>query len=175
MQAVHRKNLLSLLANYRKQHSSEAFAIDQYIAFVQTNANCFERSLLSGHVTGSAWLVNLDRKQVLLTHHKKLNCWLQLGGHADGDSDILAVALREAEEESGLVDIELASRGIFDIDIHVIPAGKNEPEHLHYDLRFAFRATGNQEYVLSEESNHESPCKPLARLAKQKKISSPIR
>ena len=151
---MHRQTLLTLLADYRQQHALEAAVADELTEFVQANTDCFERSLLCGHVTGSAWLVNEDDTSVLLTHHKKLDRWLQLGGHADGDSNILNVALREAEEESGLQDIELARPGIFDIDIHPIPARKSEPEHFHYDVRFAFRATGDQRFVVSDESNH---------------------
>src|SRR5215510_11521790 len=90
--------------------------------FVAANPNCFERSLQIGHVTGSAWIVDLDRTHALLTHHRKLNKWLQLGGHADGDPDILRVALREAREESNLDAIRPVSENIFDVDIHVIPA-----------------------------------------------------
>ena len=161
---MHRQALLQLLADYRQQHALEAVATDELTAFVQANSDCFERSLLCGHVTGSAWLVSEDNACVLLTHHKKLNRWLQLGGHADGDSDILSVALREAEEESGLSDIELACPGIFDIDIHAIPARKNEPEHFHYDVRFAFRAAGDQSFVVSDESNHLAWV-PVIRLA----------
>lgn len=151
---MHRQTLLTLLADYRQQHALETAVADELAAFVQANTDCFERSLLCGHVTGSAWLVSEDDKSVLLTHHKKLDRWLQLGGHADGDSDIVKVALREAEEESGLGNIELARPGIFDIDIHPIPARQSEPEHFHYDVRFAFRATGDQRFVVSDESNH---------------------
>lgn len=151
---MHRQSLLRLLADYRRQRALEVAATDELTEFVQANKDCFERSMPCGHVTGSAWLVSEDGTSVLLTHHKKLDRWLQLGGHADGDSDMLNVALREAEEESGLSDIELARPGIFDIDIHSIPARKSEPEHFHYDVRFAFRAAGDQRFVVSGESNH---------------------
>lgn len=151
---MHRQTLLTLLADYRQQHALETAVADELTEFVLANTDCFERRLLCGHVTGSAWLVSEDNASVLLTHHKKLDRWLQLGGHADGDSNILNVALREAEEESGIKDIELARPGIFDIDIHPIPARKSEPEHFHYDVRFAFRATGDQRFVVSDESNH---------------------
>ncbi len=150
---MHRTELLALLADYRQRHPEEAVVVDTFDSFVRANEACFERSLAVGHVTGSAWLVSENGQSVLLTHHRKLNRWLQLGGHADGDPDITAVALREAQEESGLSDITAVTPAVFDLDIHVIPARGPEPEHLHYDVRFAFVATGDQSFVVSDESN----------------------
>lgn len=132
----------------------------RFIEFVKTEAECFERSLATGHITGSAWVVNADGSEVLLTHHRKLDRWLQLGGHADGESDVLAVAVKEAEEESGLEDFEQVGGGIFDIDIHPIPARKGEPEHLHYDVRYVLRVNGCTEYIVSDESHDLRWVKP---------------
>jgi 8-oxo-dGTP pyrophosphatase MutT (NUDIX family) len=111
----------------------------------------FERARLAGHFTGSAWVVSADGQRVLLMHHRKLDRWLQLGGHADGDVHLPRVALREAEEESGLVDLAV-DPAILDLDRHAIPARGSEPEHWHYDVRFVVRATGSEEFVLNEES-----------------------
>ena len=96
----------------------------------------------------------IDRaaERVLLTHHKKLGKWLQPGGHADGDADVVRVAQREAEEESGLGAIDLVSGDLLDIDIHLIPARGDEPEHYHYDCRFLFRSGGSDEFIVSDES-----------------------
>ena len=109
------------------------------------------RSHPVGHFTGSAWLVSADGERVLLTHHRKLDRWLQLGGHADGDRDLANVALREAEEESGLIDL-VVEPDIFDLDRHRIPARGDEPEHWHYDVRYVVRATGSEQFAISEES-----------------------
>jgi len=121
--------------------------------FVKAEPACFDRATPAGHITGSAWIVGPDDRSVLLTHHRKLDCWLQLGGHADGDSDVLAVAHKEAQEESGMADFEQVSSGIFDLDIHPIPARKNEPEHWHYDVRYLLRPIGSTDYTVSEESH----------------------
>ncbi len=117
------------------------------IAFVEANPTCFDRSLLEGHITGSAWILSeppadlpLSEPQVLLIHHRKLDRWFQPGGHADGDPDVAAVARREAAEETGLPNVRLVSPAIFDVDIHPIPAKGEVPEHLHYDIRFLFTA-----------------------------------
>ncbi len=107
----------------------------------------------SGHLTGSAWLVDAAGERVLLTHHRKLNRWLQLGGHADGDHDLLRVALREAEEESGIDGIKPLSEQIFDLDVHLIPTRANEPEHFHYDVRFLLQCPEGQSPVVSDESH----------------------
>ncbi|MCX6956055.1 MAG: NUDIX domain-containing protein, partial [Verrucomicrobia bacterium] len=96
----------------------EAEMTVETIRFVEAHEDCLLRSCMPGHLTGSAWIVSPDRTRTLLTHHHKLDKWLQLGGHADGDGDLLAVALREAREESGLVNVRAASTEIFDLDRH---------------------------------------------------------
>ncbi|WP_250625750.1 NUDIX hydrolase [Pinirhizobacter soli] len=126
---------------------------EQGHAFVQlaSEPNAFERTRSDAHFTGSAWLVSGDGQRVLLTHHRKLDRWLQLGGHADGDSDLAQVALREAEEESGLTDLAIEG-GVFDIDRHLIPARGEEPAHWHYDVRYVVRARGSEQFAVSSES-----------------------
>ena len=150
---MHRNQLLTLLSAYAENHPSEKVCTDQIKAFIGQYDSCFNRELSVGHVTGSSWIVNYPGTHTLLTHHKKLNKWLQPGGHADGDSDILQVARREADEESGLVGLKVEDGEIFDIDVHKIPARANETQHLHYDIRFVFRAHGSEEFVVSEESH----------------------
>ncbi len=76
-------------------------------------------------------------RRVLLHHHRRLDAWLQMGGHDEGESDPRATARREGAEESGLSDLVLLSPAILDVDVHPIPAGKGEPPHLHHDVRYA--------------------------------------
>nr|WP_230473795.1 NUDIX hydrolase [Dyella choica] len=121
------------------------------LAFLQQTEHPFDREHLAGHFTGSAWLVSRDGERVLLTHHRKLQRWLQLGGHADGDSDLAAVALREAGEESGLQGLTV-EQGIFDVDRHWIPERKHEPGHWHYDVRYVVRTGESEDYAVSDES-----------------------
>lgn len=150
---MHRESLLNQLSEYARRHPEEAAVIRDFTQFVKSQSRCFERSLEIGHITGSAWVVNSTGCEVLLTHHRKLDRWLQLGGHADGESDVLAVAIKEAEEESGLGNFSVIGPGIFDIDIHRIPARKNEPEHDHYDVRYVLMVNGSLEFEVSEESH----------------------
>jgi 8-oxo-dGTP pyrophosphatase MutT (NUDIX family) len=125
--------------------------VDRFQEFIDAHSRCFERDCLPGHVTGSAWLVNGRRDRVLLTHHRKLGRWLQVGGHSDGETDLLRVAVKEAEEESGLSALPLAAH-IFDLDIHEIPARGREPTHLHYDVRFALQTMSGEVFQVSDES-----------------------
>jgi 8-oxo-dGTP pyrophosphatase MutT (NUDIX family) len=140
---MQRQHLLTLLRQHIPADADEAGMTARTIAFVETQPDCFERSLLEGHITGSAWITSPDGSRVLLIHHRKLDRWFQPGGHADGDPDVAAVALREAQEETRLPDLRLVSPAIFDVDIHPIPARGTVPEHLHYDIRFLFTANND--------------------------------
>jgi 8-oxo-dGTP pyrophosphatase MutT (NUDIX family) len=150
-QHMHREPLLSLLQQHTPADPTERAMTQATIEFVRTHPDCFDRALSSGHVTGSAWIVSPDGQQVLLIHHRKLDRWLQPGGHADGDPDVAAVALREAQEETGLTSLRLASSPIFDVDIHEIPTRKDVLAHLHYDIRFLLEADPLEPFGDSEE------------------------
>lgn len=149
---MHRDPLITLLSSYTPQDPEEQLAKIRMLDFIKTYATCFERSLLVGHITASAWLLNKDLSKVLLMHHAKLDLWVQLGGHCDGNPNPLQVAVKEAQEESGIQTIQPLSDQIFDIDIHLIPATKKEPEHYHYDVRFLLGVTSDENYVQNEES-----------------------
>jgi len=143
--------LLELLGNYRPECGLQLQLKARYAAFIEANSDCCERRLVCGHLTGSAWLVSLDGTRAVLMHHRKLNRWLQPGGHADGDADMARVALREAEEETGLTGLDVSPE-IFDLDCHEIAARGNEPAHWHYDMRFVVRAGANETLVQNAES-----------------------
>ena len=145
------KALPRLLEAYRRRYPDEPDAA-RLEGFLHRQPRCFERDCFDdGHVTGSAWVVDATRSRVLLTHHRKLDKWLQPGGHSDGDPDTLAVALREAEEESGLA-VRPVDGTVLDVDIHAFPARGADPEHLHYDVRFAFVVVGSDRFRVGPES-----------------------
>jgi 8-oxo-dGTP pyrophosphatase MutT (NUDIX family) len=152
-QLMHRFPLLTLLRQHKPTDPTEQAMTQETIAFVEANPACFERSLLSGHVTGSAWIVSPDRQKAVLIHHKKLDRWFQPGGHADGDPDIAGVAFREAEEETGLKTLQFVNSDVFDVDVHSIPARGDVPEHLHYDIRFLLEADATEPFALTDEVN----------------------
>lgn len=144
--------LRTQLADYANRHPEHAALADEFSTLLDDPENPFLRSRLAGHFTGSAWLVSADGERVLLTHHRKLDRWLQLGGHADGERDLAKVALTEAKEESGLAGLVLEDGVLFDIDKHWIPERKDVPGHWHYDARYVVRALGSEAFVVSEES-----------------------
>ena len=146
------QGLLAALSEYRQRWREEANSVDEFVVLLDDAGNPFARERLAGHFTGAAWLVSADGERVLLTHHRKLDRWLQLGGHADGDRDLARVALREAEEESGLEGLSV-DREIFDLDRHWIPERGDVPGHWHYDVRYVVHAGGNEAYVVSDESH----------------------
>ena len=149
---MHRRHLLGLLDGYRTRYPEEEMRVDRVRRFVETHADCFERTCRDGHVTGSAWILSADECHVLLVHHRKLVRWLQPGGHADGEPDPIRVALREAGEECGLAELAVLSDEPLDVDVHPIPASGHEPAHLHYDIRYLLVAAPGQELRPSEES-----------------------
>jgi 8-oxo-dGTP pyrophosphatase MutT (NUDIX family) len=147
---MHRRPLLELLARYAERHPEEEACVARVRALALSRPDCFLRSCLPGHVTGSAWILSPDHGRFLLTNHRKLDRWLQLGGHADGETRVAAVALREAEEESGqcpfaflAVPDPSGAPPPVDVDVHAIPARGDEPAHDHHDVRFVLVASGD--------------------------------
>ncbi len=147
-----REPLIALLQAYASPFPEEEQYKSRMLEFIRAHENCFERSLEQGHMTASSWLLNHDGSKSLLMHHAKLNRWLQLGGHADGNPDLIGVALKEAKEESGINNIRPLSPSIFDIDIHLIPENPKEKAHYHYDVRFLLRVETEE----TIQKNHES-------------------
>jgi len=147
------------------------------IRFVEAHADCLERSCPAGHLTGSAWVLDPNRERVVLTHHRKLDRWLQLGGHADGDAKLLEVALREAREESGLTRLRVLAEAPFDVDAHRIPARGEVPEHWHFDLRFQMEADPLEPLVVSSESRDVAwvPLVDVARLNPSESMARMVR
>jgi 8-oxo-dGTP pyrophosphatase MutT (NUDIX family) len=156
-----RQPILNLLANYTASNEAEQAMVNLTSEFIQSHPDCFERTLLFGHVTGSAWVVNETFTHVLLIHHFKLDRWLQPGGHCDGDGDGLNVAQKEAGEETGLT-VKPKSNRIFDVDIHQIPQRKDIPAHLHYDIRFLFIADMNQPLLRDQRETRDIKWVPIS-------------
>lgn len=143
--------LASNFSDYAARWPQEADTVALFQQLLSDPQDPFLRQRLGGHFTASCWLVDRSGARVLLTHHRKLGLWLQLGGHADGQRELHLAALREAEEESGLPDLTVVNE-IFDLDRHWIPEHKGVPPHWHYDVRYVVTAGGDEAYTVSEES-----------------------
>lgn len=156
---MHREPLLRLLADYKRSKPDEAPVVAKICTLVESHTDCFDRTCRPGHITGSAWVVSHDGTRHLLLHHRKLDRWLQPGGHADGDANVAQVALREAIEESGIQHLRLVQETPLDVDVHLIPAryAKDGPlieeAHEHHDIRFLVQAEGDDPIIVSDESH----------------------
>ena len=157
--------LADQFADYARRFPDEAGVAAAFAALLADAqaGDPFTRDRLAGHFTASAWLVDRTGERLLMTHHRKLGRWLQLGGHADGDRDLAAVALKEAEEESGLVDLTV-DPVMLDLDRHWIPERGEVPGHWHYDVRYVVRTRGSEAFVVGEES-HDLAWREIAGLA----------
>ncbi|MCI0492171.1 MAG: NUDIX hydrolase [Planctomycetes bacterium] len=162
---MHRRALLDMLACYRQTFPAEQEMVDCICALVTNHADCFERTCRPGHITGAAWILSADRRRALLTHHRQLDRWLQLGGHADGQWHVDEVALREAREESGLAEFDFVPIDgaivPLDIDVHQIPAQYDaagrvvEDAHEHYDVRFLLVSRSADNEIRCSDESHE--------------------
>ncbi len=159
------KSLEQLIIHYAQTYPKE-MAPNNMLKFLDEETGYFLRNNYNGHFTGSAWIISPDKSNILMTHHKKLGKWIQLGGHADGESDLLKVALREATEESGIQQFKVLSEEIFDLDIHGIPQNNSELGHLHYDVRFLIEADPTGEAVIISDESHDVTWIPLADVTK---------
>jgi 8-oxo-dGTP pyrophosphatase MutT (NUDIX family) len=138
-----RAALLAALAEHAADDDDEARDVERVAAFVRRHAEPFDRRLVEGHLTGSALVVSAAGGHVLLLRHRKLQRWLQPGGHAaPGERSGETVALREAREETGIDSLALHPRAArpLDVDVHEIPARGAEPAHAHLDLRYLLMA-----------------------------------
>ncbi len=141
------------MTDYKKLNSENKSVVEEMFFLLNEGDFSFLRAREQGHFTASAWIFDPKTHEVLLTHHKKLDRWLQLGGHADGEFDLRNVALNEASEESGIPKDQLKLIDfIFDMDIHSIPEFKGVKAHLHYDVRY-FIIPMTKEIKISDESN----------------------
>lgn len=142
-------DLRSLLERHRAPEA-EAEAVASSLRLLDTGDDSLSADhYVPGHVTASAFVVDRTRTRLLLIHHGKLRLWLQPGGHVDPGEDVPAAAIREVHEETGVVGVPIDT-GVFDVDVHPIPASDGRPRHNHYDVRFLLEAS-SEDLVDSDE------------------------
>ena len=152
-----------LIKNYIYNFPYEKAPYDM-LSFYQTERAVFSKRNKKGHFTGSGWIVSPDKRKILMTHHKIINKWLQLGGHAEGESDLLKVALRESREESGFQEFKVLNKNIFDLDIHEIPKIGSEGSHFHYDVRFLLEADPKKESIVVSGESYDVAWIPIEKV-----------
>ncbi len=143
--------LIKGLFNYKNRYINESEKIEKILTFIKTENALLGKVNTKGHLTASGWVLDKDYEYVLLTHHAKLNMWIQLGGHTEEGEDIYTSAYREVIEEAGLEKIE-GKNEIFDVDIHLIPPHKDIKGHYHYDIRYLFLADRFEKLKITNES-----------------------
>ncbi len=168
------ERLQALFREYQQRWPREAETLALFATLLGDAQNAFMRERLAGHFTGSAWVVSADGARTLLTHHRKLDRWLQPGGHADGDANLANVALKEAEEETGLRGLRVDGDAIFDVDRHWIPERGDVPGHWHHDVRYVVHAGADERYTVSEES-HDLAWRDIAAIAEDEGADESLR
>ena len=150
---IEKANLTKLVKNYPTNDSHK----ERILEFLIKNEDFWTKNNKSGQITASCWVVNKERTKALMTHHKKLNRWLQIGGHLETeDHFIVDACLRELKEESGLTRFRLLQDSIFDLDVHHIPESKKGvPAHVHYDIRMIFEADEEEAINFDKEESNE--------------------
>jgi 8-oxo-dGTP pyrophosphatase MutT (NUDIX family) len=157
-------DLLTQLARYRPADPAEARHQEAIVDLLATSPEAFSRANYApGHVTASCFIVDERGSALLLHHHRRLGRWLQMGGHVEADEPPAAAALREGSEESGLRDLAFLVDGIFDLDVHAIPAAKGEPEHRHFDVRYVARTATPEAVVIDRAESNDVAWVPLDR------------
>jgi 8-oxo-dGTP pyrophosphatase MutT (NUDIX family) len=131
------KHLLDLLSRYRAKDKREGDYKQRMEELLGGSDTPFSRDHFDpGHFTASAFVLSPDRSSLLMIFHSKLHRWLQPGGHIEpSDPDVIQAAMREILEETGVTGGTVIGDGLFDLDIHTIPARKGDPDHSHFDLR----------------------------------------
>lgn len=161
--------LRALLTAHAPACEEEATYLSRMMALLGSSGDPFSRGHYGpGHFTASGFVLSPDGGSVLLVLHRKLNRWLQPGGHIDPtDAGLFAAACREVEEETGLAGLLPANgvTGIYDLDIHPIPARKAEPAHEHFDVRFLLRASAT--HITRNDETHDAEWVPLDALAQR--------
>lgn len=145
------------LENYKPYNEEEERIKPIILDFLKQNDNAFHRESLLAHMTTSAWIVNKERTKVLMAYHNIYKSWGWLGGHADGDEDLLRVIRKEVEEESGLTNIRLLHDGIYGIQILTVfphyKRGKYVNAHLHFDVEYLFEADEAEAVRMKPDEN----------------------
>ena len=154
---MNRAELMKRISAYRPCNEQEEADKKNILSFLAENENAFLRENELAHMTASAWVVNHNRSKVLMVYHKIYDSWSWTGGHADGEVDLLSVALREVTEETGVSRVAPVSEEIFSLEILTVDGhekrGRYVPGHLHMNLTYLLEADDSEPLTVCEEEN----------------------
>ena len=150
-------NLLEKIRNYQPVNEQEAHDKEQMLMFMLRHSDYLERSNSIAHFTASIWTINKEHTKTLMVYHNIYDSWSWIGGHADGDSDLCAVALRELQEETGVKHAKLVSQDIFSLETLTVDGhmkkGIYVPSHLHFNVTFLAEAEESEQLFVQKEEN----------------------
>ena len=154
---VNNMDIIKEIKNFVPLCPQEQRDKDGILRFLAGNPDAFERENLTAHMTASAWVLSPDRRQVVMVYHNIYNSWSWTGGHADGEEDLLAVALREVREESGVQNVRPASEDIFSLEVLTVDGhqkrGKYVSSHLHLNVTYLLIADDTDALTVKPDEN----------------------
>ena len=154
---ITRKKLIEKIENYKPFNEQEERDKPFILDWIRNNENAFSRENIVAHMTASAWVVNRERNKVLMVYHNIYNSWSWLGGHADGETDLLSVALREVKEEAGISNIKPVSEEIFSLEALTVDGhikkGKYVSSHLHLNITYLVEADSKEALSIKPDEN----------------------
>ena len=150
-------SLVKDIEKYKPINEQEENDKKLILDFMQKNPDCLTRENQIAHFTTSIWTINKDRTKTLMVYHKIYDSWSWIGGHADGEEDLAAVALRELKEETGVENATLINKDIFSLEVLTVDGhekkGKYVSGHLHLNVTYVAEADENQLLTINEEEN----------------------
>lgn len=148
---------IDAIKKYQPYNEQEEVDKKLILDFIENNSNHLYRENLTAHMTSSSVVINKDKTKVLFAYHNIYDSWGWLGGHNDGDPDLLKVAIKEAKEETGIKEVEVYSKDIFMIDViyveNHIKHQKRVPDHLHLNVTYLLIADDKQTLYVKKDEN----------------------
>lgn len=150
-------DLIQRLKNYQPYDAQESQDLNSFFSFLETQNEVWTRKNIHGHLTASAWIINPCKSKVLMVYHNIYDSWSWTGGHADGETDLLKLAIREAQEETGIEKVKAYSEDFFSVELLTVDGHvkKNHfvSAHLHYNITFLLEADDQQKLVHNPQEN----------------------
>ena len=154
---MNRFELISQIKKYKAFNEQEEKDKYLLLEWIMDNEDAFSRENKIAHITATGWVVNKDRSKVLMVYHNIYNSWSWLGGHADGETDLLSVAIREVKEEAGISNVLPVSEDIFSLESLTVDGhwknGKYVSSHLHFNVTYLLEADSEEAVSIKADEN----------------------